>query len=301
MVSNPVLRYRPSLAPRDFGTLVQGCFLLWFASLRTTVWPAFGYSLLSQWALLHWWWQTRDIFSDSSARIWLSPATWAPNASAWAIAIATNLAALVCLMVMIRRQGLMARAENEHPDRSITISLKRFGTMLLASLGYLLLNLVALAPLVIAWWLGLGAELLTRLMLVLAGLLLCMVPLAWMSVAASLYAAPILLDEASARSALRESFRLVRHHWVLTASLMTLGILAWSGIYGTIGTVPLTVTAAIAYANGGIDALLRPGWLVWGQMLSVPLMALTLPLLTATYVECVEELRKRHATMPVTT
>ena len=56
------------------------------------------------------------------------------------------------------------------------------------------------------------------------------------------------------------------------------------------------MAGAFAAGMEGGSALLRPGWLVFGQLLSAPLMAALLPLATAGYSVCYEELRLRAAT-----
>ncbi len=78
--------------------------------------------------------------------------------------------------------------------------------------------------------------------------------------------------------------------------MVSLPLLAYLGILGTAGAVPFTITGAFAAGMEGGSALLRPGWLVFGQLLSAPLMAALLPLATAGYSVCYEELRLRAAT-----
>ena len=314
MVSNPAFQYRPAHAPRDFGTLVQSTFALWFSSLRFGFWPGMGYALLTQLAFVPWSWKTdaaldegmaalasfeqTGTVSDAGMAAWTTDALYPkfyPDAWMVVFAIVANLLALVFMMVLMRRQGLLSRGVEEMPDRSVVVSINRFVPMLLATLGYFALNLIALAPVSIAWWLGSSTEVMTLLMLLLGGLLLCAVPLAWVSIAAALYSLPILLDGAGPLAALRESFRLVRDHWLICATLLTLTWLAWIGIYGTLSTVPMVLGGVIAYALNGFAGLLALDWLLWASITSAPLMALTLPLLTAGYVECFHELRLRAA------
>ena len=294
MVSNPVFRYRPAQAPRDFGTLVQSTFALWLASLRSGFWPGMGYALLSQLAFLPWSWQTPDISRD------VTPGSFLPDAWVMLLFIVTNLLALVFLLVLMRRQGLLTRGVEETPDRSVAVSIRRFFPSLLAMLGYFALNLAALAPLFIAWWLGSASgDAVTLLAYLLAGLLLCAAPLGWVSVAATFHSLPILLEGSGPWAALRESFRLVRGHWILSATLLSLTWLMWMGIYGTVGTVPWVLAGIIAYALDGFAGLLRMDWMMWGNYASAPLVALTLPLLTAGYAECFQELRLRAGATPV--
>jgi hypothetical protein len=45
-------------------------------------------------------------------------------------------------------------------------------------------------------------------------------------------------------------------------------------------------------ADGELAALMRPGWLIFGQLLTTPLMAPLLSLLTAAYLVMYEALRR---------
>ena len=156
--------------------------------------------------------------------------------------------------------------------------------------------LLALAPVLIGWWYGQHhGEPLVLLLALLVGLLVAAAPLAWVSIAACFIYPPILLDGHSGLSAQHLSFRLVKGHWTMAAVLVSLATLAFWGLLGVVATFPLLLTGMIAFAMDGLQALLRPGWLVWGQVLCAPLMALLMPLATAGYWVAYEELRLRRA------
>lgn len=296
MVSNPALQYRPAHAPRDFGALIQSSFALWFASLRPTFLHALWFSLLSQLPWLGWWWNTRERFVENPLMAWIEPSLFSPTLAGTVSATLATLASLLFFLAMLRRQGLIARGQEDEETTDLAFATRRFPAALLASLTYTGLTLLALAPVGVAVLVGQGSDdPLVLLQALLVGLLVCAVPLAWVSIAASFIYPPILLDRQTALSAQRLSFQLVRGHWPLAAGLVSLPLLAYLGILGTVGAVPFTITGVLAASMDGASALLRPGWLVFGQLLCAPLMALLLPLATAGYSVCHEELRLRAA------
>lgn len=300
MVSNPALRYRPAHAPRDFSALVQSSFALWLASLRPTFRHALAASLLSQLPWLPWWWCTRERFADNPLIAWIEPGVFRPTAATAMFATLATLASLLFMLAVLRRQGLIARGWVQEPRADLAFASRRFPAALLASLTYAGLTLLALAPVGIAALAGRGGDdPLLPLLALLMGLLVCAVPLAWVSIAAAFIYPPILLDGHGGLSAQRLSFRLVRGHWSVSAGLVSLTLLAYLGILGTVGMVPFAITGTLAAAMDGFTALLRPGWLVFGQLLSTPLMALLLPLATAGYSVCYEELRLRASAAPL--
>ena len=81
--------------------------------------------------------------------------------------------------------------------------------------------------------------------------------------------------------------------WLVTLVLGIGGLLAFLGILSTVGLVPLAAAGGVALWLDGPNGLLRPGWLVWGQIATAPLMALSLPLATAGYLVAYEELGLR--------
>ena len=293
MVSKSAFAHHACDAPRDFGTLVQASFALWLASLRPVLWPALGYSLCSQLPWLPWWWKTRALFKHEPLHAWLAPGLFRPDAGVAAFGLAATIASLLFLLMLLERQGRMARGLA--PGVGLGNAARALPAALLATLGYLALNFIALVPVVVAWFWGAAQDDALALLLALfVGLLLAAVPLAWVSVAAGFFYPAILLDGMGAMTALRESFRRVRGHWMLAAGLVSLLLLAFLGIFGTLGALPLVAAGMAAVWLDGADALLRPGWLVWGQLASAPLLALSLPLATAGYVLAWEELGLRR-------
>lgn len=295
MVSGSVFQYRPANASRDFGALVQASFHLWLASLRASFRDGLMVSLLAQLPLLPWWWSTRGPFSQDPLQAWLDPSVRQTSAAMLAFGLLMNLASLWFLLSLLRRQGLLARGQALGMERSLEYAWRRLPAALLATATYCGLSLLALAPVGLAFGFGLAGDDALRLLLaLLVGLLLAAVPLAWVSIAAAFIYPPILLDGHGGWSAQQLSFRLVRGHWVRCASVLSLAMLAGLGILGVVGAAPFLLTGAIVVADDGMQALLRPGWLVFGQLLSTPLMALLLPLVTATYLVCYEDLKWRR-------
>lgn len=296
MVSRSALQYHPAQVPRDFGALVQASFRLWFASLRTCFRDALMASVLAQLPLLPWWWSTREMFSNNPLQAWLDPSLLQTDAVGLAFGLLTNVASLWFLLALLRRQGLLARGQDLEMERSLEYAWRRLPAALLATLTYCGLSLLALAPVGLALGYGLGGDDPLQLLLaLLIGLLLAAVPLAWVSIAAAFIYPPILLDGHDGWSAQQLSFRLIRGHRARCASVLSVALLASLGVMGVVGAVPFLLTGAIVMAGDGFQALLRPGWLIYGQLLSAPLMALVLPLVTAAYLICYEDLGLRHA------
>lgn len=293
MVTKLANPYHPSVAPRDFTGLVRASFSLWLSSLGALWWPALGYSLVSQLPWLPWWWNTRAQFEHGSWRAWIEPGLFRPDAVTTLVSVIAALVGLLFFLVLLERQGRIARGLP--PEAGEGNAMRVLPTALAATLAYLMLNAIALAPVIVAWaWGSASGDAMVLLLALLAGLVLSAAPLAWVSVAAGFFYPAILLDGAGAWASLRGSLRRVRGRWVPSASLVSLMILICFGLLGTVGVLPFLITGAVAFGFDGIDALLRPGWLVWGQVLCAPLMALGLPLATAGYLVCYEDLGLRQ-------
>ncbi len=293
MVSRSAFAHHPSDLPRGFGELVQASFALWFASLRPVLWPALAYSIASLLPWLPWWWATRARFEEAPLHAWIEPGVFHPDAFTLAFGLVATLASFLFLLMLMERQGRMARGLA--PGAGLGNAARALPAALLATLAYLALNVLALAPVGAAWFWGVAQDdALALLLALLVGLLLAAVPLAWVSVAAGFFYPAIVLDGMGAMGALRESVRRVRGHWVLAAGLVSLLLLAFLGIFSTVGAIPLIGAGMIAVWLDGPAALLRPGWLVWGQLAMAPLLALTLPLATAGYLVAWEELALRQ-------
>lgn len=278
-------------AGRDLGALIQASWKLWLMSLRSCLLDAFMLSLLPQLPLLLWWWQTRPRFAEQPWFTWLEPDLWSFGVSALVSNVVVNLIALGFLLAVLHRQGMILRGGS-----SGTSSRARALTCLpaasVASLIYAVLLAASLLPTGLAWFVGQqGADPLFLLFALLIGLIISAVPLAWVSIAACWIYPPILLENESAVAATRISLRLVRGNWARCAVLLSLFTLIVLGILGVVGAAPFAITASIVMANEGISALARPGWLVFGQLLSTPLTAACVPLMTAAYMVLYEELR----------
>ncbi len=286
--------YSPAVAPQDFGALIQSSFRLWLAGLRPTFRDALLASILSQLPWLPWWWTTRAHFSSADWQAWLDPAIWHTSIPVLCFDAMVTLASLYFFLVLLHRQGLIARGATLAQGNLVHV-VRRLPAALFGTLSYCLCLLVALAPVGVALLLGWNSEqpLLLPLALVV-GLLLAAAPLAWLSIAAAFVYPPILLDAQDGLAAQRLSFVLVRGNWTRCAGVLTLATLISSGLLGTIGALPFALTGAMAMLQDGWPALLRPGWLVFGQLLSTPLMALFLPLASASYMVCYEDLKVRR-------
>lgn len=292
MVSKPGFRYHPSATARSFGALVQDSFMLWFSSLRAVLWPALAYSLSTQLPLLPWWWDTRAAFAHEPLRAWLDPGIFRTEPAVLLFDLLVTVAGLGFLLVVLERQGRMARGLA--PGAGWGIGWRALPAALAATLAYLALNALALAPVAAAWFWGAAQDdALILLLALLVGLLVSAAPLAWVSIAAGFFYPAIVLDGAGPLASLRESLRRVRGHWVPAASLVSLTLLAFLGILSTVGLVPLAAAGGVALWLDSPNGLLRPGWLVWGQIATAPLMALSLPLATAGYLVAYEELGLR--------
>lgn len=294
MVSKRIRNYHPASIPRDFGALMQASFHLWAASLRPVFGDALLASLCSSLPLLPWWWATRGRFADDPLNAWLDPAITQPGAFTLVASVLLSVLALWFFLSLLGRQGLIARGRIDPGAQPVTLALQRLPAALVASLSYCALIALALAPVGVAMLVGRAADdPLMPLLALLIGLLLSAAPLAWVSIAACFIYPPILLDGVGPLAAQRLSFRLVSGHWTRCAVVLSIATLIVIGLLGVVGAVPFLITAAIAVANGGLEALLRPGWLVFGQILTAPFMALLLPLMTAAYLVCYEDLRVR--------
>ena len=296
MVSKRIAHYHPASAPSDFGRLTQASFHLWLVSLRPTFRDALLTSLFSTLPALPWWWATRARFAENAMEAWIDPRTWQLGSMELFASAFFGLVSLWFFLSLLRRQGLIAREQNDSAPSPLIFAWQRLPAALVASLSYCVLTLLAMAPLLAATLIGLASDDPQRLLLALiAGLLLSAAPLAWVSIAACFIYPPIIMDGHSGLAAQQLSFRLVRGHWTRCAGVLSIVTVTVIGLLGVVGGVPLLVTGAIAVAGGGVEALLRPDWLVFGQILTAPLMALLLPLMTAGYLVCFEDLRLRQA------
>lgn len=287
--------YPPATTPQDFGALVMASFRLWLASLRRVWWPALAAAILPLLPSLAWWWSTRGRFDTIDPEAWMDPGLWLPGLPGWAFIALTNLLSLWAMLVVIQHQGLLARTGGT-TVRTAGPAWPQLLHALLASCSYTVLLLLALAPVWAALLLGrLAADPLFTLLYLLIGLLLAAVPLAWVSIAAAFIYPPILLDGRTALAAQRLSFDLVRGHWARSAGLVSLTTFAALGLLGAVGTLPFLLTALMASVAGGIEALMRPGWMIFGQLLGAPFSAAFLPLATAGYLVCHEDLRLRRS------
>jgi hypothetical protein len=276
----------------ELGALIKATSKLWLSSLRECMPDALMSSLLPQLPLLLWWWKTRAFFAEHPLTAWLGPEIRIASTSDILIGVIANLAGLWFFLSLLHKQGSRLRGVALHGS-SLTHALRCLPAATLATLIYTLLLLLALLPVGLAWLVGGSSDNpMVLLVSLLLGLLVSAAPLAWVSIAACFVYPPIVLDGCGAWSSLWTSFRLVRGRWVLSAGLLSLFTLICLGILGTLGSLPFAVTAAVVGADGELAALMRPGWLIFGQLLTTPLMAPLLSLLTAAYLVMYEALRR---------
>ncbi len=278
--------------PRRFGNLIQDSMRLGWRSLRTCWLDAMIVSLLPQLPLLVWWWNTRERFAEYPLTTWLESDLFAFDRVDVLANVALNAISLLFFLAMLHRQGVLLRGEKPAKS-SWAVATQRFLPACLATLTYFALMALALAPIAIGWLIGQRLDdPMMLLIALLVGLLVAAAPSAWISIAGCFIYPPILLDGQNGWSAQWLSFRLVRGQWARSAGLLTLVTLMFLGILSAVGSIPFFITASIATASDGMQAMFRPGWLIFGQLLSTPVMALLLPMATAAYWVMHEELKR---------
>ncbi len=300
MLATPSAQYIPATQPRDFGAQLEASFKLALASWKPLFWLCFWLNGLAQLPLLGWWWRTREVFAvkDLRALLNLDVQALAFNASDGALALVAMAVSLWFSIAATYRMACIARGDDPGFSASLATAARKFPGSLVLMVIYFALLAVCLLPVAAAWWLVPGGDfmdaLMPRLVAMLLALLVVSVPLGWVSVAAMFAAPAFWLDGDGVIAAQWRSFQLVRGNFLCSASVVTATMLAWLGFISLAGTIPLTLTASITMAADGWLGLLRPGWLVWGQLLSTPLLALFTPLCFAGWLVCYEDLRLRQ-------
>ncbi|MBB5209012.1 hypothetical protein [Chiayiivirga flava] len=220
--------------------------------------------------------------------------------STWLLLASSVLGIVASTTALIAGQGAIARGE---PFRA---ALRRGFARTPATLGawlvYTVLVLVAALPffalLVGAFVAALGGDvvlLMIALVVVLVGGLLASVPLAWASIAFALSPFASALDGSGPIAAQLRSRALVRGHWWRCATVVSLPLLVYLGAGGTASSLLLMACGGVVVLRDGWMGLLDPGWLLWSQLLAVPLQAALLPLAFAGGVVMYEDLRPHRA------
>ena len=284
--------------PRTFGALLEASFKLVFASWKPLFWLCFWMNLVAQLPMVWWWWRSRAVFDGNDWRTWLDSSVLTWNASDSGVTAVALLVSLLFSFAAAYRMARIAREGDPGFSASFSHAVRLFPGSLTLLVIYSGLMVLCLLPVAAALWLVPGGEsldtLMPRLLAVLFALLLVSAPLAWVSIAAVFALPAYWLDGDGIVAAQLRSFRLVRGHWVRSASVVTTTMLAWLGVISVVGMFPLALTAVVAVALDGWIALMKPGWLVWGQLLSTPLLALFTPLCFAGWLVCYEDLRLRE-------
>lgn len=298
MVAKPSSVEVSASQPRPFGALLEDSFKLAFASFKPLFWLCFWFNLVAQLPMLWWWWRTRAVFEGSDWRAWLESPTLVWKASDTWVTVVTLLVSFLFSFAAAYRMARIGRGDDPGFSASLSRMWRMFpGSLVLVAI-YCGLMVLCLLPVAAAMWLVPGGEsldaMMSLLLALLVALLLVAAPLGWVSIAAAFALPAWWLDGDDVITAQMRSFRLVRGHWVSSASVITLPMLAWLGLISVVGMLPLTVTGGVAFALDGWVALMRPGWLVWGQLLSTPLLALLMPLCFAGWLVCYEDLRLRE-------
>lgn len=320
MVSEPIA----SSTGASAGRLIEASFALWLRSWRPTFWfgVLYGFAALLPGLALS------GLGSDLLLRMLaLSVQTLAPDLRLpiplppadplamfdalqahllqprlWWLIAASVLGIVATTTPLLVRQAAIARGADPGLAAAARRGLARTPATLVAWLLYTLIVVALALPFVAlvlgAFWLSLGAGpalLLLAVAMVLVGGLLASVPLAWAGVAfgfAPFVAA--LEDRAGPLHAQLRSMRLLRGHWWRSAAVVSMPLLIYLGAGGTVSSLLLMFCGMLAYAVGGWAGLFDPAWLLWSQLLAIPLQAVLLPLAFAGGVVMFDDLRLRR-------
>jgi hypothetical protein len=298
MVAKPFSVDLSALPSREFSPLLDASFKLAFASWKPVFWLGFWFNLAMQLPFVWWWWNTRGLFAADGWRAWLDPDVFEWDAGLTWSSVVALVASVACMNAILVRMGALMRRGDIDSSGSIAKAIRTLPGGLALVLLYLGLLVACLLPVIVAWFVvPVGDDpdwQLPRLLAVLVALILVAVPLTWMSIAAAFALPAFLLDDEPVLAAQRRSFARVRGNWTRSAALVTVPMLAWMGLVSVVGSAPLGLAASAVLALDGWGALVRPGWLVLGQLLSTPVLALLTPLCFAGWLVCYEDLRLRQ-------
>lgn len=322
MVSTPTAKYRLPNSPEPASRLLESSLRLWLASWRQTFWYALLYGIAGVLPLL--------TLGDLTARVLRSTlsialatfAPWLPRganedalaiadaAKAWLVAPQTWMllgAAVVlaaaAITLLIYRQHRIACSDDPGLATATRLGLARVPASIVAWLAYAailgLLTLPLLAWMAVVFWLALGLELsLMGLGLLCAvfllGATLLSIPMVWGSVAFGFAPFVCAMQACNPLAAQRRSMRWVRGHWTHAAIVISVPMLVYLGIGGTLSSFVMIVCGSLAFVLGGWPALMSGGWLGWSQLVSAIPMAMALPLAFAGGVVAWHDLGLRH-------
>jgi hypothetical protein len=317
MVSTPTRAWRLPGAPATLGAQIEACFVLWARSALPALPFALLYSLAGMLPLL--------TLGDLGARLLKTardlvvyafdprlpePASdpmesiravgdWLAAPSTLGLVGLALLFGLYGITGLLLRQQRIALGQDRGLGDAAVAALRHLPAAFAAWLVYGLAMLACVALLfgfavpLFFWAFDLGlVGLLALLVLFLFGSVLLSVPLVWASVVFGY--APVLaaLDGRGPFAAHAASARLVRGHWARAATLMTVPLLVYLGVGGTLSSTVYTVLGLAVFSAGGMQAVLDGGWLAWGQGLAAVPMALALPLACAGFLVSLHDLQQ---------
>lgn len=323
MVTEPTSATRDASAratpERSVGVLIEATFALWHRSWRQT----FGFGLLYGVASLLPGVALQGVFTEiAMASVTLiggqllptlpialpqvDPATLLGSVLAqldrplpWLLLALGALGIVASTTALIVRQAAIARGADTGATAALRRGLARTPATTGAWLVYTLIVLVTALPFfalmtgaVIAALNGDVVLLMIALVVVLVGGLLASVPLAWAGVAFGFAPFASALDGDGPIVAQLRSRRLVRGHWLRCATVVSMPLLIYLGAGGTLSSLLLLACGGVVLLREGWIGLMDPGWLLWSQLLAIPLQAALLPLASAGGVVMYDELRQ---------
>ena len=216
----------------------------------------------------------------------------------WLLSIASLLLMVASTTAMLVRQAGIARDHDAGAAAALSRGLRRTPATALAWLLYTAIALITALPffalLLGCLLFGMDAGitgLLVMMIVVLLGGLLSSVPLAWASVAFGFSPVVTALEPVGPVAAQMRSMRLVRGHWWRCAVVVSMPLLIYIGAGGTVSSLLMLACGAIAVTLNGWAGLFDPAWLLWSQVLALPLQAVLLPLASAGFVTMFDALR----------
>ena len=324
MVSEPY-EFPPADVAGDLpaGRLIEASFTLWQRSWKQTFWFALAYgiaSLLPAFAL-------QGVFADTLMRaVALIGGEYLPalplplpamferdplalfdpllarlqEPGPWLLTGLSLLGIVASTTALLVRQAGIARGIDPGSRAALRNGLLRTPATAGAWLLYTAIVLATALPFfalmfgAIMFGAGAGpAGLLLAMLVVLVGGLLASVPLAWASIAFGFAPFATALERGDPLSAQWRSMRLVRGHWWRCAMVVSMPLLIYIGAGGTLSSLLLLACGGVVVALHGWPGLLDPGWLLWSQVLALPLQSALLPLAFAGGVVMFDDLRAR--------
>lgn len=324
MVSEPPSALPSRRDPHAPGALIEASFTLWGRSWTQTFWFAVVYGVATLLPGVALGGMMRDLLMQGmSMLVALAPSkpAWAmllPSADPvsmldrvvlglrdpmlWVLGGVSVVLIVASTTALLVRQAGIVRGSDPGLGSATRSGLARTPATLIAWLIYTVIVLATAIPFLAltvgALWFSLGASpgvVLLLVVVILVGGVLSSVPLAWASIAFGFAPFTTALEQRDGFRAQTRSLRLVHGHWWRCAVVVSTPLLIYLGVGGTVSSLLMVLCGAAAYLWGGWTALFDPGWLLWSQLLAVPLQAPLLALAFAGGVVMFEDLRLRAA------